>query len=345
MKMKTLINVMIAALMVVTLASCGEAPPEELSFITGTVVEKTTRAPIPNIVINIDGQSVTTSSDGRYIVSRLEKGSKHVIECINSKYNDFKLTDVVAVYPSATQDIELEVKIPESPTIPSISSISTKQLKSFDYVLNFGVDANQITFEVNGSYSAPNSYTINMKQFKQQQIQVGPDDQKKESPTIKLTEINGKQWIDEGDGYSVVPNDQSRAGFKDMFNIIELSNSMITKALGNVKNLTEDGNSQIGGINCKRYRGITVFDTERQTETETGKKIIVDKVLCDFNMAVATDQQYGNAPVDVELMLYYKDLMVRTYTHFTLSNLNNPIVIQVPEVKDSSNKIEIKNAP
>lgn len=346
MKMKTLISAIFAVLMIGTLVSCGQAEPEEMSFISGTVVEKATRAPIPGITINVDGQPVTTATDGRYIVAKLEKGSTHTIECTTGKFKDFKVTDVVAVYPSSTQDIELEVKTPEPPTVPAITSISTKQLKSYDYVLNYGVDASQITFEVSGAYSAPSSYTMDMKQFKQQQIQVGPEDQKKESPTIKLTEINGKQWIDEGKGYSEVPKDQFRGGFKEMFGMIDFNCQTITKALAHVKNMTDLGVSQIGGIDCKRYKGIVVFDIDRTVHNENGNQKVVDKVLCDFNMAVATDQKkYGNAPVDVELMLYYKDLMVRTYSHFTLSNLNNPIVISAPEVKGPSNKIEIKNTP
>ncbi|NTU61700.1 MAG: hypothetical protein HGA95_05210, partial [Caldiserica bacterium] len=251
----------------------------------------------------------------------------------------------VAVYPSSTQDIELEVKTPEPPTVPPITSVSIKQLKSYDYVINYGVDANQITFEVSGSFSAPNSYTMDMKQFKQQQIQVGPEDQKKESPTIKLTEINGQQWIDEGKGYSEVPKDQFRGGFKEMFSMVEFNCQTITKALAHVKNMTDEGASQIGGINCKRYKGVTVFEIDRTVNGEKGVEKVKDTVLCDFNMAVSTDQAYGNAPVDVELLLYYKDLMVRTYSHFTLSNFNNPIVIKAPEVKGPSNKIEIKNTP
>lgn len=345
MKMKTLLSALVAALFVVSLASCGETPAEELSFITGTVVEKETRAPIPGITVNIGDQSISTSSDGRYIIAKLEKGSTHTIECYSGKYKDFKLENVVAVYPSSTHDIELEIKVPEPPSIPPVTSISIKQLKSFDYILNYGVDANQITFEVSGSYLAPSSYTMDMKQFKQQQIQVGPEDKKAESPTIKLTEINGRQWIDEGKGYTDVPSNQIRGGFKEMFGMIDYNCMVVSKALSNVKNITDEGVSQIGGIECRRFKGAVVFEIDRLVNTEKGRGTVKDKVLCDFNIAIATDEKLNNAPVDLETLLYYKDLMVRTYTHFTLSNFNNPIVIKAPEVKGPSNKIEIKNTP
>jgi hypothetical protein len=345
MKMKTLYTAIVALIMTASLAACGETKPEELSFITGSVVEKETKAPVPGITIYFGDQSVTTTSDGRYIIAKLEKGSTHTISCINPKYKDFKLENVVAVYPSSTHDIELEIKVPETPTIPPITSISVKQLKSFDYILNYGVDANQITSEVNGSFSAPSSYTMDMKQFRQQQIQVGPEDKKTETPTIKLTEINGKQWIDEGKGYSEVPKDQTRNGFKEMFGMIDYNCSVLTKALAQVKNLTDEGVSQIGGVECRRFKGVVVFDIDRVVNTEKGRGTVKDKVLCDFNIAVATDEKLNNAPVDGEILLYYKDLMVRTYTHFTLSNFNNPIVIKAPEVKGPSNKIEIKNNP
>ena len=343
MKMKTLFVAIAVTMLAVSFAGCGEeAKPEELSYISGTVYEKVTHSPISGAVVSLGDQTATTTSDGRYIFAKLEKGSINTIQCVKSKFKDAKIENVVAVYPNATQDIELEIYVPEKPAPMPVKTITMANLKSFDYVLNFGVSPDQITYEMNGSFSAPNSYSYAMKQYKQQQVQVGPDDAKKESPPVKIIEIAGQQWIDEGNGYTKVEPNQIRVGFKDMFNMMQADTEILTKAFASVQNCIDDGAVTIGSINCRRYKGLTVYQVQRPVFGENHSKTMVnDMALCDFNIALATDKGIENAPVDIEMTLYFKDNMVRTYTHFTVNNINKEIVISPPDVKGPANNVPV----
>jgi hypothetical protein len=344
MRMKTLLAITAVLTSVAWFASCTETKPEELSYISGTVYEKITKAPISDAVLTLGDTSVNTAQDGRFIFTRLEKGSKNDISCFKNKFKSFKISDVVAVYPSTTQDIELEIEVPDQPSPSPIKSITTKNLKSFDYVLNFGITANQITYEMNGSFLAPNSYSHSMKQFRQQQVQVGPDDAKKESPPVKVIDIAGNQWVDEGNGFMQVDKEHMRGGFKDMFDIIETDCQYLSQAFAQVKNSSTGDTASIGGVNCKRYTGLVSFELDRIVP---GKKEtrVKDLVLCDYSVAVATDKEIEGVPVDVEVTLYYNQIQIKTYTHFTLSNINKPIVIKAPEVKGPTQKIEITPNP
>jgi len=341
MRMKTLVAIVLVLSTMAAFTSCGEEKPEDFAYISGTIYEKTTKAPIPDAIVTLDDQTMTSTSDGRFIFSKLEKGSTHVLECSKLLYKDFKLENLVAVYPGTTQDIELEIDLPNPPKTVNLGQLTTKNLKSFDYVLSFGTSPTQITYEMNGSFSAPNSYSHNMKQFRQQQVQVGPDDAKKESPPIKLIEIAGKQWIDEGNGYSAVPPDKIRQGFRDMFSMIENRTSIISKALEKAQNVEDVGATTIGGIACNRYRGLTIIQLQRPLDSETGRKMVNDTVLCEFNIAVATQAGLENTPIDIDIMLFYKDLQSRPYSHITLSNCNSPIIIKQPEVKNPSSPIKV----
>ncbi len=341
MRMKTLVAIVLVLSTMAAFTSCGEEKTEDLAYISGTIYEKTTKAPIPDAIVTLDNQTMTSTTDGRFIFSKLEKGSKHTLECSKPLYKNFKLENIVAVYPGVTQDIELDIEIPNPPKTVKLGQLTTKNLKSFDYVLSYGTSPTQITYEMDGSFSAPNSYSHNMKQYRQQQVQVGPDDAKKESPPIKLIEIAGKQWIDEGNGFSAVPPDQIRQGFRDMFFMIEDRTAIINKALANAQNVEDIGQSTIGGISCNRYRGLTIIQLQRPVDSQTGKTTVNDTVLCEFNVAVATQAGLENTPIDIDIMLFYKDLQSRPYSHITLSNCNSPIVIKEPEVKNSSSPIKV----
>lgn len=341
MRMKTLVAIVLVLSTMAAFTSCGEEKPEDFAYISGTIYEKTTKAPIPDAIVTLGNQTMTSTTDGRFIFSKLEKGSKHVLECSKALYKDFKLENLVAVYPGTTQDIELEIEVPNPPKTVKLGNLTTKNLKSFDYVLSYGTSPTQITYEMSGSFSAPDSFSHTMRQYRQQQVQVGPDDAKKESPPIKLIEIAGKQWIDEGSGFSAVPPDQLRQGFRDMFSMIEDRTSIINKAFKNAKNIEDVGASTIGGIPCNRYRGLTIIQLQRPVESESGRKIVNDTVLCEFNIAVATQAGLENTPIDIDIMLFYKDLQSRPYSHITLSNCNSPIAIKVPEIKNPSIPIKV----
>jgi hypothetical protein len=307
------------------LVSCGE--PAQKAFFQGRVLEASTGMPLSNVTVYLNDFPYETASDAQFIFSELEPGKVYTVKVSSPYYEDVS-KEVIAAYPSTTEDIKMNLKKTSQASIPKVKNPDVSKLRSFDFDIQFGLSSKEVTIMETGTFVAPESYSYEMKTKKRDETPAMPgsadanvQDEKPKFNTAKSIEIGNRQWADMGDGWKL--NDRFHPGFRDIFGAINLSIGNINKSIAKPMFVSDEGVITIYGHQAKRIKGVTIIDATTDTGT-------ADKVFIEFSAAIIDEGDLTGVPVEIEVSSYRSIMQVKNWTRIVLSNFNTSVTINPP---------------
>lgn len=315
----------VLAISVSLLASCGE--PAQKAFFQGRVLEETTGMPLSNITVYLNDFPYETASDAQFIFSELEPGRTYTIKVSSPYYEDVS-KEVIAAYPSTTEDIRMTLKKTTPESIPSVKRPDVASLKSFDFDIQFGISSKEVTIMETGTFVAPGSYSYEMQTRKRDETPSMPgsadenvQDDKPKFNTAKAIEIGNRQWVEMGDGWKL--NDRFHPGFRDIFSAVNLSIDNIRKSIDKPMFVSDEGTVTLYGHQARRVKGVTIIESSSGTGG-------TEKVFIEFTAAIIDDGQLAGVPVEMEVSSYRSAMQVKNWSKIVLSNFNASATINPP---------------
>lgn len=307
------------------LVSCGE--PAQKAFFQGRVIEESTGMPLSNITVYLNDFPYETASDAQFIFSELEPGKTYTVRVSSPYYEDVS-KEVIAAYPSATEDVKMTLKKTTPDSIPSVKKPDVSKLKSFDFDIQFGISSKEVTIMETGTYVAPNSFSYEMQTKKRDETPAMPgsadenvQDEKPKFNTAKAIEIGNRQWIDMSDGWKL--NDRFHPGFRDIFNAVNLSIDNISKSIAKPMFVSDEGTVTLYGHQARRVKGVTIIESSLGTNEK-------EKVFIEFTAAIIDDGELAGVPVEMEVSSYRSVMQVKNWSKIVLSNFNASATINPP---------------
>lgn len=315
----------VLAISVSLLASCGE--PAQKAFFQGRVLEETTGMPLSNVTVYLNDFPYETASDAQFIFSELEPGRTYTVK-VSSPYYEDASKEIIAAYPSTTEDIRMSLKKTSPESIPSVKKPDVSSLKSFDFDIQFGLSSKEVTIMETGTFVAPNSYSYEMQTKRRDETPAMPgsadanvQDEKPKFNSAKAIEIGNRQWVEMGDGWKL--NDRFHPGFRDIFSAITLSIDNIKKSIDKPMFVTDEGTITLYGRQAKRVKGVTIIESSSGTGG-------TEKVFIEFTAAIIDEGEFAGVPVEMEVSTYRSVMQVKNWTKIVLANFNTSAKINPP---------------
>lgn len=302
--------------------ACGEK--KEKAFMSGVVYEESTKTPLSGATVYLNDARLDTGADAQFTFSELEPGATYKLKVTKEYFEPFE-EDIVAVYPTTTKEVNLKLKKVAEGFASPIKEVSIAKLKSYDFDIAFGSDSKDVAFTMTGSFVAPSSYSFEMKSKERSntpEINNGKPEEPQER-VKKAVQIGNKQWIDDGSGYML--SNEWFPGFNDIFSIVNLDASRLTKSFSAPQAFVDNGLVQIGDKQCRQLRGVSII--EEQLDSKSNK---TQKLFVEFNVAIIESGELAGVPVQAELITYQSAREVKTWSKTTLSNFNIPSEIKPP---------------
>lgn len=317
----------VVALFASCLSSCGE--PQEKAYLQGKVTEESTGMPLSNVTVYLNEIPYETASDAQFVFSELESGKIYKLKVSNQYYEDFE-KDVVAVYPSANEEIKMKLKKSSPETLKNLQVPSIAQLKSYDFEINFGLSEKEVTIMENGTFVAPDSYKLEMQTPKRDQLPAMPgsadenvQDKKPEFDVTKSIEIGKRQWVDDGKGWKL--NERYHPGFRDIYQIVNINILNISDSIRNPMFISDEGSTTLYGHEVKRFKGISIIEVPY--EENPAEK---EKQFIEFSVAIVSSGEFSGVPIETTVSTYKSKRQVKTWAKVILSNLNVSTNINPP---------------
>ncbi len=316
-------------------ASCDkEEELDQITYIDGYVYNAETESPLGGVTVYLDNESFVTSNDGRYFFTQLEPGKNYTLSCRLELYQSYS-KEVLAVYPSTNINIHMELMGRDNPKPSPIKNIRIEHLESFDFLVEHGVSENMITIVEEGSYLAPDSYQFKLSTSYQKEMPAGGSasgEEPKGKPAQYCIQLGDKQWIDYGEGY-YLNTERKHIGFEDVFQGIDYAVGRVNQALEVSTYVRDLGDYEVGGRKTRRLKTLTIVP---ETVTVDGEEV-EQKVLIELNVSICTEEgALKDVPIDVSVSVFESVRIIKTFTHFRLSNINILFAIDAPDEGESA---------